>query len=363
LKIIKACSLLLLIIYSIKLPAQNNSNWADNPELSFSGFLDVYYVYDFNKPRGNSRQDFLYNHNRHNEFNINLGLIGIHALHEKYRANLVVQSGTYAADNYAAEHPVMQHLFEANIGVALNKANNLWLDAGIMPSHIGFESAISTENLTLTRSLLAENSPYFLTGTKLTYQPNEAWELALLVVNGWQRIRRLADNSLLSWGTQMTYSPSENFSFNWSTFIGTDDPDVSRRMRYFNNFYFIYQANENISLIAGSDFGLQQRSNGSSDYDSWFCPVVIMQYRFTEQWAMAVRAEYYRDVNEVIIESPAPNGFNTRGMSINFDYNPVKNIFFRIEGRWFNSAEPAFRWNNTLVKSDFMLATSLALKF
>jgi hypothetical protein len=51
----------------------------------------------------------------------------------------------------------------------LSKKQNLWLDAGIMPSHIGFESAVSADCWTLTRSLLAENSPYYETGIKLGY--------------------------------------------------------------------------------------------------------------------------------------------------------------------------------------------------
>jgi hypothetical protein len=49
-------------------------------------------------------------------------------------------------------------------------------------------------------------------------------EIAGLIVNGWQRIQRLQGNSLPSFGTQINYSPTEKITFNWSTFIGTDDP-------------------------------------------------------------------------------------------------------------------------------------------
>ena len=53
------------------------------------------------------------------------------------------------------------------------------------------QSAISIDNCTLTRSLLAENLPYFLTGAKLTINPTDKWEIAGLKVNGWQPIQRL----------------------------------------------------------------------------------------------------------------------------------------------------------------------------
>ncbi len=145
-------------------------------------------------------------------------------------------------------------------------------------SHIGFESALSSDNLTLIRSLLAENSPYFISGVKLTYSPNEKWDLAALVFNDWQRIKRVEGNSLLSFGTQVNYHPTERPTLNWSTFVGTDDPDSTRRMRYFNNFYGIFQISKKIALITGFDIGFQQREKGSSRYGVWFSPVVIAQF-------------------------------------------------------------------------------------
>lgn len=200
-------------------------------------FSDVFYVYDFGKPMANQRQAFFYNHNRHQEVNLNLGLLSFSLEQKRYRANLALQTGTYANDNYEAEPGLLKNIFQANIGISLNRENSLWLDAGIMPSHIGFESAISADNYTLTRSILAENSPYFLSGVKLTANLIEKWEMAVLMVNGWQRIQKLTGNSLPSFGTQINYHSSDKFQINWSTFIGTDDPDSTRRMRYFNNFY------------------------------------------------------------------------------------------------------------------------------
>jgi hypothetical protein len=74
--------------------AQIDSTWQKKPELNISGFADVFYVYDFNQPQGTKRQPFLYNHNRHNEFNLNLGFIKFGLAHTKYRANFALQTGT-----------------------------------------------------------------------------------------------------------------------------------------------------------------------------------------------------------------------------------------------------------------------------
>jgi hypothetical protein len=343
--------------------AQNDSIWQQKPKLKLSGFLDVFYVYDFNQPQGIERQAFLYNHNRHNEFNLNLGFVKLGLEHSKYRANLALQTGTYANDNYAAEPGLLKNIFEANIGISVNKENNLWLDAGVFASHIGFESAISINNWTITRSILAENSPYFLTGAKLTYNPNEKWEIAGLIVNGWQRIQRLQGNSLPSFGTQINFSPSEKVEFNWSTFNGTDDPDTIRRMRYFNNFYGQFQLTEKFGLITGFDFGAQQRVKGSSTYDLWFSPVIIGQYAINKTWKTAIRAEYYQDETGIIIPTSTPNGFKTTGISLNLDYSPTQNIICRLEGRWLNSRDQIFETKSTLTDNNFIIAASIAIQF
>ncbi len=42
---------------------------------SAKAYVEAYYHYDFNKPADNNRPGFIYSHNRHNEFNLNLALI------------------------------------------------------------------------------------------------------------------------------------------------------------------------------------------------------------------------------------------------------------------------------------------------
>jgi hypothetical protein len=361
-KILRYSLLLLCSLHGLTLSAQSDSTWRQLPTLHVSGFMDVFYVYDLNRPQGASRQPFLFNHNRHNEFNLNLGLVRLSAEHEKYRANLAFHAGTYANDNYAAEPGVLRHIFEANIGLSLNKANNLWLDAGVLPSHIGFESAVSMDNWTLTRSLLAENSPYFLTGAKLTFSPSDKWSVAGLVVNGWQRIQRLAGNSLPSFGTQVTFSPSEAVSLNWSTLIGTDDPDTTRRMRYFSNLYGQFALSRHFGIIVGFDIGMQQQASGSDNYHMWFSPVIIGRATIGSRWGIALRGEFYQDRRGIIIQTTTLNGFGTGGVSLNVDYSPAKQVMCRLEGRWMGSRDRLFETPHAPSANNFIVAASVAVR-
>lgn len=355
--------LLLLICLHTPAAAQNDSLQQKAPELTISAMLDFFYVYDANHPSGPKRQPFLVSYNRQGQVNLNLGLLRFGCESSRYRAHVALQAGTYARDNYAAEPAWLQHVFEANAGISLNRRQNLWLDAGVFGSHIGFESAVAAENWTLTRSLLAENSPYYSAGFKLGYKPDERWEWVALLLSGWQRIQPVPGNSLPSFGTQIKFSPSWKLSFNWSTFAGTNDPDSQRRMRYFSNLYAQWSLSKKWRLIAGFDMGIQQRQRHSAAYNPWFSPVMIAQYTLSRDWTAALRAEYYQDTRGVIIPISTPHGFQTAGLSLNVDYAPKPYLLCRLEGRWLRSRERIFEHDQTLSNRNISIAASLSIRF
>lgn len=96
--------------------AQTDNNWKTPPSIQLRGFIDVFYSYDFNQPNTAYKQSFFYNHNRHNEFNINPGYIKLSTDHPKYRANFALQARTYPIDNYASEPEVLKNIYEGNAG-------------------------------------------------------------------------------------------------------------------------------------------------------------------------------------------------------------------------------------------------------
>lgn len=332
--------------------------------LTISGYAEVYYTYDFNKPLDNNRPGFIYSHNRHNEFNLNLGFLKAAYSTESVRANLAIAAGTYMNANYAAEPGVLKNIYEANAGVKLSKKANLWLDAGIFGSHIGFESAISKDCWTLTRSILADNSPYYEAGAKLTYtSPNNKWMLSAMALNGWQRIRRVDGNSLMSWGTQVQFKPNSTTTFNYSTFMGSDKPDSARLMRYFYNLYAIFNLSAKLGVTAGFDIGMEQKTTGGSDMNTWYAPVVIVKYSLNDKWALAARGEYYEDKQGVIIATGTDNGFKTTGYSLNIDYAPVSTILLRLEGRNLSSKDAIFSKAQSTRKNNAFVTASVAVGF
>ncbi|HEX8505376.1 MAG TPA: porin [Hymenobacter sp.] len=317
-----------------------------NP-LTFYGFVDGYYGYDFDNDRTQDRPGFLYSHDRQNEFTVNQGILGMRYQDDKVRGAFGVHAGSYVTANYAAEDQVFKHIYEAYAG--FRPFDKAWLDVGIFGSHIGFESAISKDNWTLTRSLMAENSPYYEAGAKLTYEVDPKLTLTGLVLNGWQNIRE--NNQAKALGTQIQWKPSDKILVNSSTFYGQEQPrDSVRARRYFHDFYVSYAATERLSLALVFDVGKQQAARPAGDtgekYDTWHTGAAFVRYKLADKWTTALRGEYFKAERGVIIGSFAPavgtpNSF-IRGGSLNLDYAPTGNVLVRVEGRVLNAKDNIF---------------------
>lgn len=330
---------LFLILFGLSVLTVN----AQDSTLSITGFVDGYYSYDFDKPANNEKSPFLYNHTRHNELSLNLALVQLNHQAEKTRGSIGLMAGSYAQYNLAHEQPLMRHVFEAYGGVRL--ARDLWLDMGIFGSHLGFESAISTDNLTLTRSLMAENSPYYLSGAKMTYTGVKDFEFLVVVSNGWQNISDNNDNKGI--GTQVVYSPNDNLTFNYSTMF-SNEMDSTTAYRFFNDFYVKASPREYLDFIAAIDYGIQ-------DGSSWYAPAFIIRYQVDDKLAFGYRVERYVDPDGIIIA----NDFDVIGNSLNIDIIPTENSMLRVEFKTYESRENIFGDDG----NNFAITTSLAVNF
>ncbi len=327
-------------------------------KINFSGYGEFYYSYDFSKPSNNDKSNFLYNHKRHNEYSINLLLAKLEYKEESLRANLAIMAGNYAQYNLSSEPTWAQFINEANVGVKLSKKRNIWLDVGILPSHIGFETAIGNDCFTLTRSICAENSPYYQSGLKLSYSnKKENLTLALLGLNGWQKIKKPDDIQKHSFGVQVNYKLNEKITVNYSNFIGTDKPDSLKANRVFHNFFVQNVGAKKLGYIIGFDIGRDKYN--AINYGTWFSPNIILKYIVNKKSAIAFRYEYYYDKNQIIITTKTNNGFQVSGISTNFDYKVRDNITFRTELKKFYSKDIIF---SNRERNNLSFTSSLCIK-
>jgi hypothetical protein len=358
----KPILLLLFGLFSSKLMAQVGN---DNPKikLTVSGYTEAYFVSDFKHTQKGERQTFYYNYNRNKQLQFNQSFLKFNISSPKIALNFALHSGTYVQDNYASESNFAKHILEANINVALNNKKTIYLTAGIIPSHLGFESSVAFDNWNLTRSLLAEQSPYYETGLKFTYKPNEKYEFATLFLNGWQKINPLNFKAMRSLGTQFKYTPNANVNFNWSLYAGSESRGVFSDFRIFNNFYSQLNLNKRWRMLLGFDLGLQQKYQQANEYNFWYSPIFISQFSFNDKLKAAIRFERYQDKKNIIVAVAENTAFVANGLSVNTDYFISPNLLFRVELRGLYSSANVFRSDVNQTTNNRFFATSLAYKF
>lgn len=333
--------------------AQQKDSLNSKLSIDFSGYVDTYFTAASSYGNDEKLEPYLYNYTKNNKAEINLALFKTQLTFRNLYAKIGIQTGTYAKTNYPK---AQQWLNEATIGLKISPKSAI--EAGVLPSYIGFETATAATNLTASRSLLAENSPYYMTGIKLNHQFDEKWFLAVMLSNGWQTISNTL-NKLPAFGTQLQYKPNENTLYNWSTFIGDVTTNGNFTTRIFSNFYVDKTWKNGMKTQLGFDMGWQQR-NTTSSWAIWYSPVLIQQYQFNTKWAIAYRIEYYHDIENTLIQPTHLLPFKTIGNSLNLDYNLSKKIKCRTEGKWYHASENIFT-NNT--KNNLYWLTTLSYSF
>ena len=309
-----------------------------------SAYIETYYSYDFSKPFNNEKPDFNYNYKKHNQPNVNLAFVKANYQSKRIRSSLALMTGNYAMYNLSSEPNWAKPLLEANVGYKPFEKHDFWIDAGVMPSHIGFESAVGSDCWNLSRSILAENSPYYESGIKFNYT-NKKQDLyvAFHVLNGWQKIAIPKGDENPSIGFQVNYKPTSSLTLNYSNFVGNIKVDsINNALRIFHNLYAIYDVSSKLSFIFGFDIGTRKRAGTKTAI--WYTPVIISKINLGKKSKIASRLEFYSDQQQAIITTSTPNGYQTLGASINYDYQISPKVLWRSELKRYNSKDPIFKY-------------------
>lgn len=345
-----ACLLLLIVT---GLHAQTDSSRS----IKLSGYAEFYYSFDFSQPSQKEKEAIFYNHKRNHTLQANLLMLKGTYSSKRMRANVGIMSGNYSRYNLSQEPRLLRAAYEFNLGVRLSRKHKLWADIGIFPSHIGFESAIGFSCPTLTRSMVAENSPYYESGLNLNFtSEKEKWMLSLWLLNGWQRIHLSKDAQKPSGGLQILYKPNANLTLNYSNFWGSARADSLNSFRTYHNLYALYRSCSKLETTIGFDLGTENGAVVSNGI--WLTPVVIIRYFPTPDFRMAMRGEYFHDPKQIIINAPNIRGFQMFGLSVNADYQIRSLLLLRVEGKWLHAVQPYFENG----PNKYMLTGCLAFK-
>lgn len=257
---------------------------SDTLQYTLGAYLDTYYGHSFASPRASEKSALFYNHTSLNRPAINLGLVELSASKSKWTLRGDFMLGTYSQKNLASEPGLLKHIYQLNAQVQLAPKHQLIV--GIMPSHIGLESAKNWENPSFSRSYIAENSPYYETGLAWSYSPTQRMNVKVLALTGWQTMHRYRP----ALGTQITIDNAKGLRFNSSGFIG----DEGKGLRVFYDNYVLIPISNRFNASISSDFGLESGK-------FWHGAAAFLTFKAKPLLKFTARLEYYNDPHAIIL--------------------------------------------------------------
>lgn len=352
---------------AIPIPQSKSAETGSSKDtLILSGYVDSYFNFDIFNPKS-TRRPYASSSARLKQFAINLAYVGIGYRSERIRLQITTGFGTYMQDNYGHENVLNRFLLETYGGFKLCKNKNIWLDAGIFTSPFTYETPISKDQLLYSRSLAAENAPYYVSGLRLTMPLSPKFTLTLYGLNGWQTINFNSSSARnVAFASQLQYKITPKLNLFWNTFAGDAGSPNQQWLsaRYFNDFFLTYTSGK-WDLSATAYVGLQGVYNSWGVDYAWYSVNAAARYKFNPKWSIAGRAEYFSDPNGILT---APNQLQTHPNEIwsgtlGLSYAPIKNVLLRLEGRSYTGQSGAFMRGNVPVNYSTQLFSSLAVWF
>lgn len=308
-------------------------------ELHF--FCEGYFAGSTTEAR-NKQEDFYYNHQKLNSPGINFTSIQYHFEKKRWGLDVGIQEGRYVQANYSTQPLINRLISQANIHYLPFQRHDISLQAGIFPSHIGFESAWNTDNLTLTRSMLAENSPYYESGISLSWNgPDQKWGLKALCLSGWQQSQWKWPVQHPSFGWATYWHPCTDWKLAYNGFHGNLD-NLTAFPHSYHNIYM--QAKwKSYECIMGYDIGIKDKIN------RWHSPVLIVAKKWNQKLRSAIRWEKMMDPQSTILTDNLTPWKNRVAYSANVDWIIHSLFTARIEYKFAKANDGIFIKHHDLI--------------
>jgi hypothetical protein len=309
------------------------------PPVAIHGWVDGYYAWnaDHPEPRLNFFSGVGSSGHRADQLALNVAALDISRDAKPFGFHLTLVGGdsadvVHAGEPHPHRHPI-RNLYQASISYNAPVGKGLLLEAGVYPSHIGFEGFFSKDNWNYTRNWLAELSPFYQSGIKASYAWNDHWSGRVDIVRGWQLIGD--NNSALSLGTQIAYSGTR-LSASLNTFAGPELPNDNSHLRTLVDIIGTYKATPKLTLGTSIDRGRQDYPGGAAA--NWFGVAAYGRYAVNDRNAVAARLDRFRDPHAGI------SGFaqTLTGATLTYEVHPYPHLILKFEGRRDHSTAPVF---------------------
>ena len=333
---------------------------AENPVLTFfkgtelSGFVDAYYSYNFNTPAkacatvgGVAVFNCLHNFDvAHNAFGLNLAELSLEkkpttGSRGGYRIDLDYgPAAAIVAGFDPGGVPVYQNIQQAYASyLAPAGKGTIQLDFGKFVTQHGAEVIETKDNWNYSRSLLFSLAiPYYHTGIRAAYAPNDKITLGANISNGWNNV--VENNTGKTAGFMAILKPTAALSWTANYMVGPEQTDNNSDLRHLFDTTVAYTVSPTVSLMLNYDFGKDTISKTGVE---WQGVGGYLKYAPNSWFALVPRYEYLKD----------PDGFMTgvsqtiQEFTLTAEFKHKDGVMMRVEYRGDMADTPYFIKNTS----------------
>ena len=284
-----------------------------NPDASFlnffrktelSGFADLYYTYNLNKPAkpcttlaGVAVFNCLSNFNfAHNSFSLNLAEL---ALEKKpasdsrggFRVDLDYgPTTTWVHGLEPGGTTTYQNIQQAYVSYLAPAGKGLQLDFGKFVTWNGQEVIETKDNWNYSRGLLfAWAIPYYHTGVRAAYAVNDKVSVTGFLVNGWNNVSD--NNTGKTVGGQLVIKPTPAVMLLTNYTGGPEQNNDNSDWRHLSDSIVTYTVNK-VTLAGNYDYA---RDTVAGSTVTWQGVAGYVKYQANDWFALTPRVEYFDD--------------------------------------------------------------------
>jgi hypothetical protein len=272
-----------------------------------SGFADIYYAYNFNRPAracavigGVATFNCLRNFDvTHNSFSLNLAEV---ALEKKPTADsrggfrIDLDYGPAAAMVTAFEPGgvgIFQNIEQAYVSYLAPAGSGLQLDFGKFVTPAGNEVIETKDNWNYSRGLLFTLAiPYYHMGARAAYTVNDKVSVTGYLVNGWNNA--VDNNTAKTVIGSVTLKPNAAFTLVENYIGGPEQTNDNKDWRHLSDTVATYTATKQVSLAANYDYG--QEKEGLTEV-KWQGIAGFVRFTPNDWFALSPRLEWFDDKN------------------------------------------------------------------
>lgn len=348
----------LFLISCVSAFAQSADSSEKPPGLTISGYVDVYYKYNFNENLTDNKTSFT---NSHNSFE--LGMASIKLEHSYKKASFVADLGFGKRAEEFSYNDANTRFAIKQLNLGYQITSKFKLSMGSFATHIGYEVVDPYLNRNYSMSYMFTNGPFFNTGVKADFTLGE-WNIMLGVFNPTDFKTAIIDGKLTNHkyiGAQLGYAPAKIPFKAYLNYL--EGKDTSNIQNHQIDLVLTYQLSSKFGLGYNGTVSAYSASGMSSK--SWGGSALYLNYDCSSAFGLTLRTDYFSDKKDLKVYAGTPyvNGGSVLAFTLSGNYK-VGQLTIVPEIRLDNASEPIFnKSNGSPVKSTGNLLLAAYYKF